>query len=74
MWDLARNNRKKGTSHSRVVAPLNRPMSNANHPPSGALEESASFNQQVLAYIHQAAESGLYDIRGLGAKRRVPDL
>ena len=47
-------------------------MSNANHPPSGALEESASFNQQVLAYIHQAAESGLYDIRGLGAKRRVP--
>jgi methylamine---glutamate N-methyltransferase subunit C len=44
----------------------------ANHQPTGSLEESASFNQQVLAYIHQAAESGLYDIRGLGAKRRVP--
>jgi glutamate synthase domain-containing protein 2 len=36
------------------------------------LEESASFDRHVLAYIHQAAESGLYDIRGLGAKRRVP--
>jgi glutamate synthase domain-containing protein 2 len=36
------------------------------------LEESESFNQQVLHYIHRAAESGLYDIRGLGAKRQVP--
>lgn len=35
-------------------------------------EESASFNRQVLQYIHRAAESGLYDIRGLGAKRQVP--
>jgi methylamine---glutamate N-methyltransferase subunit C len=47
-------------------------MSTDNHQPSHVLEESASFNRQVLAYIHQAAESGLYDIRGLGAKRRVP--
>jgi glutamate synthase domain-containing protein 2 len=47
-------------------------MSNENHQPSAHLEESASFNRQVLAYIHQAAESGLYEIRGLGAKRRVP--
>jgi glutamate synthase domain-containing protein 2 len=37
-----------------------------------SLEESAGFDRRVLAYIHQAAESGLYDIRGLGAKRRVP--
>jgi methylamine---glutamate N-methyltransferase subunit C len=37
-----------------------------------SLEESASFDRHVLAYIHQAAETGLYDIRGLGAKRRVP--
>jgi methylamine---glutamate N-methyltransferase subunit C len=36
------------------------------------LEESAGFDRHVLAYIHQAAETGLYDIRGLGAKRRVP--
>jgi glutamate synthase domain-containing protein 2 len=36
------------------------------------LEENAGFDRHVLAYIHQAAETGLYDIRGLGAKRRVP--
>ena len=47
-------------------------MSTDNHQPVPILEESASFNRQVLAYIHQAAESGLYDIRGLGAKRHVP--
>src|ERR1700685_2227402 len=47
-------------------------MSTDNHQPPSSLEESASFNRQVLAYIHQAAESGLYEIRGLGAKRRVP--
>lgn len=39
---------------------------------SGRLEENASYNRNVLAYIHQAAECGLYDIRGLGAKRNVP--
>ena len=37
-----------------------------------SLEESAGFDRHVLAYIHQAAETGLYEIRGLGAKRRVP--
>jgi glutamate synthase domain-containing protein 2 len=36
------------------------------------LEESASFNADALAYIQQAAERGLYDIRGMGAKRKVP--
>src|SRR5712664_3629316 len=35
-------------------------------------EESYSFNNQTLAYIHHAAERGLYDIRGLGAKRKLP--
>src|SRR4249920_3401547 len=35
-------------------------------------EESFSFNRPVLDYIHRAAETGLYDIRGLGAKRQLP--
>ena len=35
-------------------------------------EESFSFNRQIQSYIHQAAERGLYDIRGLGAKRKLP--
>src|SRR4029453_13110238 len=37
------------------------------------LEESALYNRHVLHYIHSAAENGLYDIRGLGAKRSVPN-
>src|SRR5438876_6372411 len=41
--------------------------------PDGAShEESYSFNRNVIAYIHQAAERGVYDIRGMGAKRRLP--
>jgi glutamate synthase domain-containing protein 2 len=36
------------------------------------LEESYSFNRHVLDYIHHAAEHGLYEIRGLGAKRALP--
>ncbi|HUB24588.1 MAG TPA: FMN-binding glutamate synthase family protein [Tepidisphaeraceae bacterium] len=36
------------------------------------LEESYSYDRHVQAYIHRAAEHGLYEIRGLGAKRRVP--
>src|SRR5579863_2748352 len=39
---------------------------------STVLEESSSFNRHILDYIHKAAECGLYDIRGLGAKRRLP--
>lgn len=36
------------------------------------LEESYSFNRNAIAYIRQAAKFGLYEIRGMGAKRRVP--
>jgi methylamine---glutamate N-methyltransferase subunit C len=43
-----------------------------NSPQFASNEESASYDRHVLAYIHQAAETGLYDIRGLGAKRRLP--
>jgi len=35
-------------------------------------EESASFDRNVIDYIQNAAAHGLYEIRGLGAKRRVP--
>src|SRR5215216_5489323 len=35
-------------------------------------EESFSFNRHALAYIQHASERGLYDIRGLGAKRHLP--
>ena len=35
-------------------------------------EESATFDRSVLDYIHRASATGLYEIRGLGAKRRLP--
>jgi len=36
------------------------------------LEPSASFDNQIIHYIQRAAATGLYEIRGLGAKRRLP--
>ncbi len=36
------------------------------------VEESATFDRTALDYIHNAAAHGLYEIRGLGAKRKLP--
>jgi glutamate synthase domain-containing protein 2 len=36
------------------------------------MEESWSYNRHVIDYIHHAAATGLYEIRGLGAKRQLP--
>jgi len=36
------------------------------------LKESATFPRHVIAEIQRAAKTGLYDIRGYGAKRHVP--
>src|ERR1700677_3987361 len=33
---------------------------------------SATFDEFVLAEIRRAAATGIYDIRGFGAKRRLP--
>lgn len=35
-------------------------------------EASSTYDQHILHYIQHAAATGLYDIRGLGAKRKVP--
>src|SRR5277367_2633059 len=40
---------------------------------NGPLTESAGFDRHTIDYIQRAAASGLYEIRGLGAKRRVPN-
>jgi glutamate synthase domain-containing protein 2 len=37
-----------------------------------SLEESASFDRRTIDYVQRAAATGLYEIRGLGAKRHVP--
>jgi methylamine---glutamate N-methyltransferase subunit C len=36
------------------------------------VRESATFDRTVIAAIQRAAETGVYDIRGWGAKRAVP--
>ena len=36
------------------------------------LRESATFDRDAIAEIQRAAREGIYDIRGFGAKRRVP--
>jgi glutamate synthase domain-containing protein 2 len=45
-----------------------------NAAPERALheEESATFDRHVIDYIQRASATGLYEIRGLGAKRRLP--
>ena len=34
--------------------------------------ESATFDRAAIAEIHRAAATGIYDIRGFGAKRKLP--
>jgi methylamine---glutamate N-methyltransferase subunit C len=36
------------------------------------MRESATFDRETIAEIHRAAREGIYDIRGAGAKRRLP--
>ena len=35
-------------------------------------EESAGYDRRIIDYIQHAAAHGLYEIRGLGAKRQLP--
>jgi glutamate synthase domain-containing protein 2 len=35
-------------------------------------EESAGYDRKIIDYIQHASATGLYEIRGLGAKRKVP--
>jgi glutamate synthase domain-containing protein 2 len=45
-------------------------MATADRP--WGLRESYLFDKHVIAEIQRAAEQGIYDIRGFGAKRRLP--
>ena len=46
-------------------------MTQPNHNQDG-LRESATFGRDVIYEIQRAARTGIYDIRGWGAKRQVP--
>jgi glutamate synthase domain-containing protein 2 len=41
--------------------------------PRPGLRESATFDRHVIHEIQRAAETGIYDIRGWGAKRALPN-
>src|SRR5688500_13450096 len=41
-------------------------------PPALSQEESAGYDRRVIDYIQRASATGLYEIRGLGAKRHLP--
>ena len=47
-------------------------MSNDNYQPGRVLRPSATFSTEVLDAIHHSADTGIYEIRGFGAKRRLP--
>lgn len=49
--------------------------SDTTKPPFDArfLRPSSTFPDHVLAEIHRAADQGVYEIRGFGAKRSLPD-
>src|SRR5215216_3376121 len=42
------------------------------HNPPTTPRKSATFDDYTLSEIRRAAETGIYDIRGGGAKRKVP--
>jgi glutamate synthase domain-containing protein 2 len=48
---------------------MNKPVETQRHLQR---EESAGYDRKVIDYIHHAAATGLYEIRGLGAKRHLP--
>ena len=54
---------------------MNKPIENkpqSDHTLRVQREESWGFDRKVIDYIHNAAAHGLYEIRGLGAKRQLP--
>src|SRR6202000_215211 len=48
------------------------PTNGAHHGWQPGLRESATFARNPIAALQRAAREGIYDIRGFGAKRRVP--
>src|SRR5687767_16039984 len=51
---------------------MNEKMPPAIPAPRLSTEESAGYDRRVIDYIQRASATGLYEIRGLGAKRSLP--
>ncbi len=52
---------------------MSAPTENRDGSANWGLRESHSFDRNTIHYIHEAARTGLYRIRGFGAKRHVPN-
>ena len=59
--------RRGGSTTSTSTTP-----GSTDAPGTPGLRESATFDRDTIAEIQRAAREGIYDIRGWGAKRRVP--
>ncbi|HSU45697.1 MAG TPA: FMN-binding glutamate synthase family protein, partial [Arthrobacter sp.] len=55
-----------------VPLPTEAAVQNAPDIAALGLRESATFDRATIADIQRAAATGVYDIRGWGAKRKVP--
>ncbi|WP_099024989.1 FMN-binding glutamate synthase family protein [Mycolicibacterium palauense] len=54
------------------MSPHPNPADNADTRARRGLRESATFDRTTIAAIQRAADTGIYDIRGWGAKRPLP--
>ena len=61
-----------GAPESSITSTSTTPTEDSAVTHDPALRESATFPRDVIAEIQRAAATGIYDIRGWGAKRRVP--
>ncbi|MET0661004.1 MAG: FMN-binding glutamate synthase family protein, partial [Steroidobacteraceae bacterium] len=52
--------------------PIESPQLHATASEPSSREESWTLDRKTIDYVHRAAATGLYEIRGLGAKRAVP--
>src|SRR3546814_10920525 len=58
-------------SGDKPTSPAEAPFLAEGEVPWGA-RENWTFDRLVISYIQRAATTGIYDIRGGGAKRKVP--
>src|SRR4051794_39899121 len=62
--------RRDGSITSMSTMPANTDDPTEDRPP---LRRSAAFDETVIAEIQRAADQGIYDIRGFGTLRRLPN-
>ena len=62
----------RSTTRARTDDRVRRTARGCGRPLATRLRESSLFDRNVIDEIQRTAREGIYDIRGFGAKRRVP--